>query len=753
MTDVVRTQKARSVQSVSDWVNSTSGMSMHLDVPAFWLIQSRPGSADNYPSWVSEYFRECEEISDPNPHHTHNKPVFARCCPVNPAHGFEDSIIVKSRLELRNLWDKMIETDPNGEILLMQYVSSTSSSIITPYTLTVGKGHDGATNGDDPLTLAYDSTTSDGLLNDSWGDLASQSGVGNDGDWKPSDPDAKHPFLEIVCNRHRMFHMHDHAEAFGMGNNNLRRDNRNWIVQCRKGEHVQSGMKDFVPKDFEVKKVIYPTGKETLIEWRDRMAKVSQDSDGSGVAVYHHKGAITSHWGINCMEYNIPYFTTYEPSIGNKIRAKDFIQSSYEHIDSEVVDGIWLATVNNENDPVHGVHTPSTVTYPEAVDMMLFGLHNYRLQSPRVGSRLLGLAIGSAMRLLQAACLGELRHNKKTGLSRQQIFQASWTDYLYGQKKMIKAWRAFRDESWSSGYGGHAWAECASSQLEMHMISETYAKYHGTANYKSLVDAFNIAVNRAHNNGWVFNKFADRGVFDAAAESNVRFAAECTSVLNHYGKFISEGKAALSNTVLGTAFVSHRRNWKKQRPNKLNVQLAYDAKMNKHVLVDLDYLKNIGSDVATYLTSLHPGPPKFMVLLNLRTLSNKRVNTVHHVIHIQYGQYDSQKTDRPTQYGKIDVPINNSDAGNSLVEKIQLNLDSDDCEYVKSMAGTHTVYAVGHVYPYAHSGTYVLKCQDPNDTNTRFTIGTIDDPDFHRAYTKWKEEEQAYVAQEEEEKE
>jgi len=71
---------------------------------------------------------------------------------------------------------------------------------------------------------------------------------------------------------------------------------------------------------------------------------------------------------------------------------------------------------------------------------------------------------------------------------------------------------------------GHL-TECAACRDEVDATADLwnatvrFARLKTKESLTALVDALNVVINQAHNNGWWFNKFIDAGWFDVAAKS------------------------------------------------------------------------------------------------------------------------------------------------------------------------------------------------------------------------------------------
>ena len=83
----------------------------------------------------------------------------------------------------------------------------------------------------------------------------------------------------------------------------------------------------------------------------------------------------------------------------------------------------------------------------------------------------------------------------------------------------IEARRKFYQKGWSHGFGGKAWGSCADATADLWNATVRLVRNKNAESLQSVVDALNVVINQAHNNGWWFNKFIDAGWFDVAAKS------------------------------------------------------------------------------------------------------------------------------------------------------------------------------------------------------------------------------------------
>jgi hypothetical protein len=159
------------------------------------------------------------------------------------------------------------------------------------------------------------------------------------------------------------------------------------------------------------------------------------------------------------------------------------------------------------------------IDYESAVLLVLGAFHN-SVYFGKSESRLLGVAVMLALKLGFAACFGEARHKgNPQHLARHQIYEKAWEDIAAHVKKFNEARRKFYQKGWGSGYGGKKWGSCADATADLWNATVRLVRNKTPEALQSVVDALNVVINQAHNNGWWFNKFIDATWFDVAAKS------------------------------------------------------------------------------------------------------------------------------------------------------------------------------------------------------------------------------------------
>jgi hypothetical protein len=412
------------------------------------------------------------------------KPLFARPCPTKPRHGFLESVKVDSKAELVQLLKKAQELDADAELMLQPFRGTMKGSfILTPTTLTLGPGHDGATSGRDTVTLR----------------LAPGTHLVNDYTCKIAGIDAGEA---------------GYIEGVGVDSPTL--------VQLRGGPQL-AGTVDYIPpKGVTVKHIHQVKSTDDLLAWEEEVTKLAP-----GTVVWHPGGSVACHFGVHCVINEVAYVTSSKPEIGQRLVATD------------------VQTINTEavrNGIAIGMHDVTTA-WKHALNFACFALHNFSVERNEKGSYLIGVSAAYFYKLLTAMCLGEFRHranraHKDTWLDsvtdyredhsfiqtddRNAIYALVWHkpgDYRAG---LLEASRSYLGEKWCQGYGGPMWGMCSVAALRLANALIAVNERPTQRRVKQLITEVNNVVNLAHNNGWVFNKIAT-STFDSAASGNRHF--------------------------------------------------------------------------------------------------------------------------------------------------------------------------------------------------------------------------------------
>gem|GEM_PF-3423551 len=413
--------------------------------------------------------------------------LFVRPCPVNPAHGFVESrkltgtTMGEIREALDAVWQETQAADPEGEVLVTPFVPARLNFIWRPGVVTVGPGHDGATSGRDSVSIPCPLPTIDRFQEDStFRRMLEMARITDE------------PYVEAV--------------AFGEGVDPVSgcvvEDETIIVTQLRNGP-AGSITPDFVPETMTVAAVIQTNG-EDLLAWKARVEGLAPNT-----AVYHPGGNCNDHYFVHCRVNGVPILTTRPPVVGETLTPTEGTPDPYDA--KACLRGIVTGMVADlsENDQ----------------RKMAVGAISHLLHSAgHIGGRdayWLGIAAMLMTRLGYAAALGEYRHSFRSGewrgMSRDQVYDELFEDYLLHRDQVEQAWASFFYGKWSSSYGGPAWACCTHETMKLEQAMLALIATPTPAHVAALVTQLNVTVNLAHNNGWWLNKFATKQVFDASA--------------------------------------------------------------------------------------------------------------------------------------------------------------------------------------------------------------------------------------------
>lgn len=443
-------------------------------------------------------------------------PHFARPCPKRPRHGFVDSVVVKNREDLIKLWDKTIDADPNAEILLGPYFPKVAynSIFVSSGIVAVGAGNDGATAGKNSLRIPV----SPHCFKNSF---AKSAGIN-------TKKDAV--FLEAI-------------RPWSYSPQNF------WhVVQARGGPAISSESPDFIPKSIVVKKIVHPH--KDLLKWEKDVAKFEP-----GTVVYGKGFTLASHAAIHCVINNVPFITSYEPKVGEKIKASSRKNNRLNR--SEFNRGVRAGLSDLLKDGSLHFNMARFFYYSASV------LHNWAyIRNSEHASWILGSAAAIFTKIGSALCLGEHRHIVPGSVNgRDLIYEKAMSDGMTSILKMPKVTKDFYDEDWETGYGGTAWANCA------WYTNELWNKVAGSFNKKTeklslseandIITIMNKVINISHNSGWWLDKIVSREDLDFVAENPGLAAFIVSEVFFIIHKKVSSVKAYAKNARIKKINNSH----------------------------------------------------------------------------------------------------------------------------------------------------------------------------------------------------
>src|SRR3990167_8854865 len=434
---------------------------------------------------VYSYLQKPEDVTDLL---SSMLPAFARPAPSKPRHGYIDSKIVKTVDEIRHLLGKVLADDPEGELILCSYIDSGYNAVITPGSITVGKGNSGATEGKHvvEVPLTGNCFFSSSLL---------ESAKISPKEW---------PYIEVVYNKS---------------------DDSPYLTQLRGGPELPSVAGNYVPFATPVKRVLEADPKK----FKDRgWEKEMEDSAGEeGLVVWHPGGSMTSHFAIHAFTNGLPIvFDQEAPEIGSILEPT----TTKENYDADLMlKGFVVGSkLSLSKDNVANWITVSLVI-----------LHNATVMTNQ-HSKWLGLSAAILLRAGTAALNGEARHfsgNPKQ--SREIVYGMSFNkSMLYHRTRIMRLVNIFRYGVWqSAGFGGLKWACCGATTVDLLNAVHKLALQKDQSSALGLVKALNLMVNQAHNGGWWFNKFVNNNLFEEVSKNNIKH------LYNHGALFYKTGNA------------------------------------------------------------------------------------------------------------------------------------------------------------------------------------------------------------------
>jgi len=397
--------------------------------------------------------------------------LFVRPCPLQPRHGFVDSRIVVSGDDLRSIAAEAVAADPEAELLLTQFIPADYSAILTETTLSLGKGHDGATSGASQTIFAPKSSIPEGCLH-----LKKVAGI----------PDTDEFYVELV-----------QSDACLIP------------VQIRGGP-AQMAISDYIPADLVVKKVIQASPDIDLLAW-ERIINNARPGD----IVWAPDMSLSNHYCVHAVVHKVPCVTTFEPAVGQ----------SLARLEAPVWDlPEWRKLAEYMKD-FNGRELQAGYA-PDWAKLGLAALHCSAAQCTATDAQLRLLAYGAAahFRLMAAACVGELRHVHRTnqdsagdsprGPLYETLFpdgrgteRSYYTDRCFSSppkilERALHATQAgFTDLIWESAYGGKKWAQITRETAKFGQALRKFQRVPCAPTWAKVVRCWNYMIHQEHNGG------------------------------------------------------------------------------------------------------------------------------------------------------------------------------------------------------------------------------------------------------------
>lgn len=374
--------------------------------------------------------------------------------------------------EVRAVAAEAVQADPAAELIFAPPIAAKSSAIILPDRVTVGPGHDGATGGH-PLARTFRSQHAFHL------DVLLRAGIRDT------------PYLEVVYGICR-----DTGNGYYTAHE----------VQLRDGVRPpDAGAGDYIPAPVTVGVVITPTS--DLLAWEALTARMAGQA---GVVAYHPGGSLTCHAAQHAMLHRIPYITSREPVVGERIEpaAAGGIPEPTPETDRRLLAAAQHAWWEPRS---------SVVLFQSSVKAAIVIARHatlWRAEHPE----LVGWALGVLARAGAIACIGEARHFSRLesvqSAARQEWFRRDLSTPGRVPGRLRVAWRVFFGQraSYHADYGGANWYRATIHTVALIQALRAHDVQRATARANILVDA-------VHNGGPLLSKFVAPSLIESSAKT------------------------------------------------------------------------------------------------------------------------------------------------------------------------------------------------------------------------------------------
>ena len=416
-------------------------------------------------------------------------PLFARPCPVTPRHGFVDSRRISSYPELLSLWIETRKADSQAEVILMREIKANASSVLTPTSITIGEGTDGATSGK-PGSLHFPLA---GMYFES--NLLKEAEVNN------------FPYLESLHIENRPEHRTCKYDFSGDFTQTL-------LVQLRDGtEPPGNGTgNSIITKALTVERILFAEG--DLIEWERTLGEIQNKK---GLLIWHPNGSPLSHYSQHAILNGLPIaFSKVAPAVGKKLKPNTKrIKPNIAAFEEGFISGF-----DQKFAPSH-------------VRAALLLIHNASVLLPsHETARLVGVGAAMILRAATSAVIGELRYIRRRSGGRDGVYGkvlgGGGDSFWKSRTRLRRARELFRvTHHWpGDSFGGPKWADCADLTFSLYKAGGEFLKNRTKKNMLEVIQGCHRVINSTHNGGPLLSKFAVNSEFSGVAEGDIYTVAQ-----------------------------------------------------------------------------------------------------------------------------------------------------------------------------------------------------------------------------------
>lgn len=383
---------------------------------------------------------------------------FCRPCPQTPQHGFVESRMIKEPSQFSEMVAQIKKTGEPVEIMVCPFVDAQWNAVVTPETVTIGLGNDGATSG---KSLSYRTVFPTKLLT---------------GGAKLTEG---HPYVEVV-----------YSQDLGMQ-----------VVQLRQGPEPPK-TPDYIPEQVKVT-TVYIAENQDLLEWQELIKNAP-----AGSCIYLNGKGWTSHYAVHGITKKLPVIASHEPSIGEVLSASAVYKPNTKDL-ARMAQYLAKAFQFPKIDSAEQIKECFAIFHH-------FGLWNTWTEAE---CKLMAYAIAVFPRITFSLGAGEMRHGAhKSGFPQRWSWiegKGRSTVYTIADKLNMNTvaslypWLVydFRDGlSWSSGYGGMKWSIGAENGLNALKYAAKFMLAPNTKVWAQLVNEMNQMAYAVHNGGRYHNK-------------------------------------------------------------------------------------------------------------------------------------------------------------------------------------------------------------------------------------------------------
>mgnify|MGYP003115372256 CR=1 FL=1 len=473
--------------------------------------------------------------------------AFLRACPEFARHGVLESIevdvdnMVDTYAHLRAV---MMKEDPNGCMILQPFVPATSSMVMAPNMYAVvGPDHDGVTAGHG-RQLYF-------LMNPNETNCVEQfKAIGH-------DPNTYE--LEFVYERSPEFTTEkivagdiNFTQVRGAQPHIPRAPPFRYECVIIEGEIAEriSSIDGCIPDGtVTATEVWVSTGLEE-VAWLEE--NITKGNVPDGFVISHPNGSLLSHVCAHARQHEVPYI------VGEVNVGETWVEGSPSWVAKEIGMSIiaqpYDALYHDYRYDFHAGLCDSMVKWQRQHGWFAHFFHQWvgGMNLNSENAKLAGAFAGWAAKAALGLCLGEMRHsrslNKDACVDLYPVMTAAigsnrW-ETLYNQKyastnrkhyyaameslnlnyseiKMALKWCESNFKTgWAGGYGGKAWASCASGAAQLCDAICAFMEDPSREHLQEVIGRTNEAENFAHNNGSLYNKFLHGEAFNAGTMNN-----------------------------------------------------------------------------------------------------------------------------------------------------------------------------------------------------------------------------------------